>query len=246
MQPFQTAATLFSKEPAGFLSDYFEQDTRPVTEVAGNGTSISSEKFVNFGISSSLVETELGTCTHRHRDIVYARGFQNPSAVMLAHFASRLVDAPKQGLRLNPEKWNEILNGLNATPPQYILPRGEYRNSDSNHVMDILVLKVIPEFLANVLKSFNTKLGEENRMDADILEFYKKLLTIGELREAMDHLKDNLLALQVKWTKFYSRVGHNRNQNLEEITLSPPKKAKRSLSEIDRTTAVRDPLICCH
>jgi len=237
VQPFQTAAALFSKEPPGFLSDYFEQDTRPVTEVAGNGTSISSEKFVNFGISSSLVESELGTCTVRHRDIVYTRGFQHPLALMLAHFASRLVDAPKQGLRLNAQKWNEILNGLNATLPQYILPRGEYRHGDSNHVMDILVLKVIPEFLENVLKSFNTKLGEEDRMDADILEFYKKLLTIKELKEAMDQLKDNLWAQQDKWAKFYSKVRHNRNQNLEEITLSPRRSAKRSLSEIDRTTA---------
>ena len=42
--------------------------------------------------------SELGTCTERHQDIVYERGYENPSAIILAHLAFLFVDAPKQGL----------------------------------------------------------------------------------------------------------------------------------------------------
>ena len=80
--------------------------------------------------------SELGTCTERHQDIVYERGYENPSAIILAHLASLFVDAPKQGLTgLKLDKWSDILHGLKTKVPEYVKPRGEGRRS-SDHAMD--------------------------------------------------------------------------------------------------------------
>lgn len=239
MTPFQTAAAGFSTEPAHLLSDYFEQDTRRVSEVAADLLSIDSEKFVNFGISTTFVDSsELGTCTNRHRDLVYAHGFEHPSAITMAQLASRLVDAPKQGLRLKAEKWEELLKSLKVKEPEYIKPTGEYRMLDSNNIMDVLVLNVIPGFVNSVFESFHAKLGTESPMDPDIKDFYTRMLGREELHPMLCELKEDLKILQNRYLKFYAKWGHTMAQIREEVLLSPRKKRIRSLSEDERSEMV--------
>jgi RNA dependent RNA polymerase len=235
--PFQTTDADFNKEPPHLLSDYFEQDIRRVSEVAGP-LSIDSEKFVNFGINTSFVDSELGTCTHRHRDLVYAHGFEHPLAILMAQLASRLVDAPKQGLRLKAEKWEELLRSLNTKDPEYIKPTGAYKMLDSNHVMDVLVLKVIPEFVNSVFESFHAKLGTESPMDPDIKDFYTRMLSREELRPMLRKLKDDLKNLQHRYLQFYAKWGHRMAQNREEILLTPRKTRIQSLNQDERSEMV--------
>jgi hypothetical protein len=171
---------------------------------------------------------------------VYAHGFQHASAILMAHFASRLVDAPKQGLRLRPDKWNDILSGLNVQPPEYIKAPAARKNIPYKHIMDILVCKVIPDFTDSILQSFRTKVGMEIElpMDRDILDFYKRLLEKKELEPGIQALKIELVSLQKKYQKFYIKRRHEQEQNREQVTLSPSSKLKRSFSESERTQMV--------
>ena len=219
---FRNSNPQFAQAPPNFLSDYFDKDTRRVSEIAGEGDIIDPDKFVKYGIESSLVMSELGTCTDRHRDIVYERGYENPSAIILAHLASLLVDAPKQGLSLKLDKWSDILRGLKTKVPEYVKPRGEGRRS-SNHVMDVLVLQVIPQFRNRLLGTFHANVGGENKipLDTDIRAFYERLQelhapTLASLTEALRKLK-------TKWTNFHTKNKRDQERNRDLMLCSPQK-----------------------
>lgn len=226
MNPFRPADKHFAKEPPDFLSEYFTADKRPVCEIAGEGLNISSDKFINYGIESSMVDSELGTCTHRHRDVVYTEGFEHPTAITLARLGSHLVDAPKAGLRLRLDKWNSFLNNLRVNVPEYIKPKGERRNFNSPHVMDVLVLQVIPEFLNRVLTSFNEQVGGDAviPIDPDIKSFYEKIKS--RRPQLVDTLKSELLRLQQEWKRCIGKKLDDKSRNREEHTCSPTKKQK--------------------
>jgi len=219
---FRNADRRFAQAPPNFLSDYFDQDTRRVMEIAGEGDLVNPDKFVQYGIESSLVMSELGTCTERHRDIVYERGYNNPSAIILAHLASLLVDAPKQGLRLKPDKWNDMLRSLNAKIPEYVKPRGEQRKTSGN-VMDVLVLEVIPEFRKRVLGTYHANVGGEKQipLDADIRAFYESLQALHG--PTLAALTEALRKLRAKWTNFYTKYKRDQERKRDFILCSPQK-----------------------
>jgi len=58
---FRNANPQFAQAPQNFLFNYFHEDTRRVSEIAGEGL-INTDKFVKHGIESSLLVSELGTC----------------------------------------------------------------------------------------------------------------------------------------------------------------------------------------
>lgn len=242
--PFTPADKSFAEEPSDFLDTYFYQDKRRVFEIAGNadGMTVNSERFLKHGINISLRYSELGICTDRHRDIVYDRGYSDPTAITLARLASRLVDAPKQGFQLKLEKWTEILSGLNVRPPEYIRPKGEGRVSRRTKIMDNLVLEVIPTFRDEVMtlfaRSLNSSLGTENRIpiDEDIREFYQA--AVETYPEAVAAMRAALSVLQDEWKKFFSKNKHEQELNKDYNTCSPKKGLSRSASRIDRASLV--------
>ena len=201
-------------------------DKRKACEIAGEGLIINPQKFVNYGIESSLVDSELGTCTIRHRDVVYAKGFDHHQAILLSHLAGKLVDAPKLGLRLRVDKWIHLLHQLKATIPEYIKPKGERRHFDSCHVMDTLVLQDIPQFLDNVLFSFNEKVreGAAIPIDADIKAFYEMIKLAHP--KLVDRLIEKLKSLKAEWLKCIAKTKNDQTRSRDEITVSPRKKAK--------------------
>lgn len=238
VDPFQNADERFAQAPPNFLSDYFDKDTRSVNEVAGDGGIIDADKFLRYGLESSLVMSELGTCTDRHRDIVYARGYETPSAITLAHLASLLVDAPKQGLYLKPDKWNDLLNSLHVTIPEYVKPRGEQRRL-SNHVMDILVLQIIPQFQDRVLQTYHANVGGESNIppDADIRAFYERFQSSHTA--TLESLTLALKVLRGKWGRFYTKSMNEQSRNRDEIQCSPTRKKKpKSSGKADQAQLV--------
>ena len=217
---FRNANPQFARAPQNFLSDYFDKDTRRVSEIAGEGDLINPDKFVKYGIESSLVMSELGTCTDRHRDIVYEKDYEDPSAIILAHLASLLVDAPKQGLSLKRDKWIDILRGLKTKAPEYIKPRGEGRRL-SGHVMDILVLQVIPQFRDRLLGTFHANVGGEIPLDADIQAFYERFQELHA--PTLTSLAEALTKLKAKWTRFHTQNKRDQERNKDLIQCSPQK-----------------------
>jgi len=242
--PFTPADKSFAEEPSDFLDTYFYQDERPVSEIAGNadGMTVDSERFLKHGISLSLLDSELGICTDRHRDIVYDRGYSDPTAITLARLASRLVDAPKHGFRLNPKKWTEIQRGLNVRLPEYIRPKGDGRIAETTKIMDILVLKAIPAFRDEVMKLFtrslNSRLGTEDwiPIDEDIKEFYQT--AARTYPEAVAEMRAALSVLEGEWKNFHSKNKHEQALNKDYTTCSPKKGLSRSASRIDRASLV--------
>ena len=245
MAPFKPANEAFAQEPANFLETYFEQDKRPVSTIAGNadGMTVDTDAFIEHGIKLSLLESELGICTDRHRDVVYNRGYSNPEAITLARLASRLVDAPKQGFQIKLDKWNEILSRLKVPPPEYVQPKGARRMAPLTNVMDVLVLGVIPAFRDEVMisfnKSFTSKVGGETRsipLDEDIEAFYTAAMRVYP--EAVEGIRNALLLLYEEWVNVFSRNQREQALNKDYTTCSPKKGLSRSASRIDRSSLV--------
>jgi hypothetical protein len=169
---------------------------------------------------------------------VYARRYDDPSAITLARLASRLVDAPKQGLRLRRDKWTDILRGLKVSVPNYIEPKGVRTPRNTSHIMDILVLEIIPEYQSRVLKSFNDNAGSEDLpIDSDIRGFYEK---VKEKYPALvETLRNSLANLEKEWISFITKSKATQDKNREFMTCSPTKKGqKKSSSRISQSELV--------
>lgn len=212
-------------------------------ETISIGVSLADD-FVNYGITNSLVDIPLGQCNDLHTDLVYTKNsHEDPQAITLARLAARLVDAPKQGIRLRTDKWTQLLGSLRTRRPEYKKGIGESRNSLSNHVMDVLVLFVIPTFQNEVLGIFNKNVGGGNPipLDKDILEFYKRAMRKDG--EAMEKLKDELRNLKGEWAEIHaSRInGQYKQKEIEDCSpkkSSPKKRFRRASSKMDEVRLV--------
>ena len=242
MNAFQNADEGYAEEPPNFLNDYFITDKRPVCEIAGEELNISPEKFINYGIETSLVDSELGICTLRHRDVVYNRGFEHPQAILLAHLAAKLVDAPKAGLRLRQNKWDNLLKQLRVNTPEYVKPKGVRRYLDSDHVMDVLVLQVIPQFLDRVLISYRDQVGADARIpiDPDIKGFYETIKATHPKMVAT--LKEKLASLNSEWSSTFKRIKNEQDQTREDVTCSPKKRSRTTTNKNSQLTLVSLPV----
>jgi hypothetical protein len=168
---------------------------------------------------------------------VYARRYDDPSAITLARLASRLVDAPKQGLRLKRDKWTDILRGLKVSVPNYIESKGGRRPRNTEHIMDILVLDIIPEYQDCVLRSFSENAGSENLpMDSDIKGFYEKAKE--KYPALVEALRKPLEGLETEWIQFIAKSKAAQDKHREFITCSPTKKGQKSSSRISRSELV--------
>jgi len=234
VDPFQPADLRFANQPENFVEDWFEIDSRTAQEVAPDGMMISPDRFINYGLESSLVESELGTCTLRHRDVVYKYGnFEHPDALTLAHLAANLVDATKNGLRLQYKKYNRFLSALRVPEPEYVKPKGTRRIVNPTHVMDVLVLSVIPAFQDQVMMQFHQHAPADQSMpiDPDILAFYNH---VKETYPALvERLRGELDVVRRQWTSQMARVMNNRSRQKEDLTCSPSKRIRRVLSRTD-------------
>ena len=239
MKHFRNANKKFSVEPDNFLSQHFEQDKRPVTEIAGLGSALSAEKLIDYGVSRSLTESKLGACTNRHETVVYTHGHDHSYAVTLARLASRLVDAPKQGLRLKMDKWSAIEKKMSVMDPPYMNPFADHPNQ-LNHVMDILVLKTIPQFQNHVLQSFNEAVhGNEGiPIDPDIKSFYDKVKNLAP--QMIEDLRIPLKNLADDWKKHVGKKDTERRHLFAQNSdrLSPRKQMKRSASAMEKDDLV--------
>lgn len=200
------------------------------------------QKFINYGIETSLVESDLGICTVRHRDVVYEKGFDHPQAILLAHLAAKLVDAPKAGLRLQPNEWISLLKQLRTNIPEYVKSKGERRNLDSDHVMDVLVFQVIPQFLERVLISYCDQVGGDAPIpiDPDIKGFYETVKTTHPKMVA--NLKEKLAFLNSEWMTKFNKIKNEQDQAREDVTCSPRKRQKTTSTKNSLSAFVSLPI----
>ena len=238
MNAFRNSDERYAEEPPNFVSDYFIRDNRPVCEIAGEELNISSEKFINYGIETSLVDSDLGICTVRHRDVVYTRGFEHSQAILLAHLAAKLVDAPKAGLRLRQNKWIPLLKQLRTNTPEYVKPKGERRYLDSDHVMDVLVFQVIPQFLDRVLISYCDQVAADAPIpiDPDIKGFYETIKATHP--KIVATLREKLAYLHSEWSAKFHKIKNEQDQTREDVTCSPRKRQRTTSSKSSQSTLV--------
>jgi len=240
VEPFKPADLRFANQPENFVKDWFDKDSRNAHEVAPDGIMINPDKFINYGLQASLVESELGTCTVRHRDVVYKYGnFEHPDALTLAHLASNLVDATKNGLQLRYEKYTPFLSGLLVSDPEYVKPKGSRQLVHPTHVMDVLVLTVIPAFQKQVMMQFHqhTPADQSMPIDPDILAFYNQ---VEERHPALvQRLRGDLDVVRRQWTSQIGKVMNNRTRQKDDLDCSPTKRIRRVLSRTDSREMVR-------
>jgi hypothetical protein len=203
------------------------------------------QKFINYGIETSLVESDLGICNVRHRDVVYEKGFDHPQAILLAHLAAKLVDAPKAGLRLRQDKWIPLLKELRTNIPEYVKPKGERRNLDSAHVMDVLAFQVIPQFLDRVLISYCNQVGADAPIpiDPDIKRFYETVKTTHP--KMIANLKEKLALLHSEWMTNFKKIKSEQDQIREDVTCSPRKRQKTTSTKNSLSAFVSLPIFIC-
>jgi RNA dependent RNA polymerase len=198
---------------------------------------IDTDRFLNYGIENSIILSELGTCTHRHRDVVYSKGFEDESALTLAYLASHLVDAAKLGLRLQQNEWMQLLRSPGVPEPRYVKPRGERTAVNSNHVLDILT-DVIPAFTENILLSFHSKFNraEYLPLDPDIKEFYLSIK--ARYPQVVDSLSAKLAIMKIEWTKYFTRQKSFDSVNRDNSDCSPKKRQKRLMDDFEDSVLV--------
>jgi len=169
--------------------------------------------------------------------VVYAKGYEAPHAITLAHLASYLVDAQKAGLRLRKEKWSSLLTDLKVVEPEYMKSKGVDKRM-SRKVMDVLVLDVIPSFREEVLASFNEHVGRDESIpiDADIKAFYDAI--VRSHPELVTTLKQSLLSIKTEWEYEIGKIKNGQNKTIDDTNCSPRKRVKRTNSAISKDSLV--------
>jgi RNA dependent RNA polymerase len=236
---FRPASLRHVDPPPGFEKGWFEKDERKAREVAPDGTMVNPDRFVSYGIKSSLVPVETGICSHRHRDVVYKhRSYEHPDALTLSWLLSNLVDAAKNGLTIRQSKFTDLLSRLGVPPPEYTKPPGERRAIVPTHIMDVLVMGVIPAFRDEVLTKFHQNVRKDQAMpiDRDIFAFYR--LVKGKHTALVDRLRGELELVRGQWLKNVGKVMNDRSRQKDDLTCSPSKRARRVVSRQDTTDMV--------
>jgi len=187
------------------VSKYFTENQSSVSDLAANHETILAKDFINHGIQISLADSKLGLCHNRHERIVYKYGYNHPHAIELAHLAARMVDAPKQGLQLKRDSWEVLITQLRADTPEYLKNQNDRSKQKSNHVMDVLLLQVIPNFHKDLLNLFAQRVGrkEDIPLDCDIEAFYDKVSRKYPL--IVETMKILLKQLRSEWGIFWMK-----------------------------------------
>jgi hypothetical protein len=161
------------------------------------------------------------------------RSYEHPDALTLSWLLSNLVDAAKNGLTIRQAKFNNLLSRLGVPPPEYTKPSGERRAIVPTHIMDVLVMGVIPAFRDEVLKKFyqNVRMEHSMPIDPDIFAFYR--LIKGKHPALVERLRKELELVRAQWNKNVGKVMNDRSRQKDDLTCSPSKRARRVVSRQD-------------
>lgn len=210
-------------EPSDFVQQYFTEDGRLVSDYFCNAEPTNTEKFINHGIHISLADSKLGLCHWIHEKVIYKYGFSHTKAIELGHLAARLVDSPKQGLLLKPEKWKEFDSLSKLDKPAYWATENETKPQHSRHVMDILILHTMPKFRSEILMKFTGALGKKDQipLDSDVKAFYDKIY--GLRPDIIEAIRQPLKELKKEWGRFWVGL---KGQPVSNRSLTQLKKEK--------------------
>src|SRR5207302_9074287 len=95
------------------------------------------ERFLRIGLQSSFNDNFLGQCTSIWEKRCYERNdIADPEALKLAKLCSLLVDAPKQGMSLRPERIEEIRKRFAGAPIPAYKEKGSRIRAGATHIID--------------------------------------------------------------------------------------------------------------
>ncbi|KAL1957062.1 hypothetical protein VTO42DRAFT_6439 [Malbranchea cinnamomea] len=172
------------------------------------------DDFLAKMFSVNAVPSQLGLCTVHHEKLCYAKNsIDSPQALKLADLLANLVDAPKAGYELTPQRWRQLRAelGLNGLPePAYKVTRDssidegdsfiEKRSPNLDNIIDYLRFKVVQNKCESIRKDF-ARLCEEKcsrALDKDLIAVWMRVWeeAIEEDRLGRPALKNVLLEIR--------------------------------------------------
>lgn len=169
-------------------------------------------RFLQVGLRSSLQENLLGQCTSIWEKYCYEKGcISDAGAIKLAKLCSLLVDAPKQGMSLLPEKVREIKKYGGGPMPAY--KEGKSRGRKGwKHIIDRLHFEVADPKVMEKQTAFHNDIGgSERRIDEDLSAIYwreqKRAEKDGQkspLFITLQKLSQELTKLKNEWTTWHA------------------------------------------
>ncbi|EGX45143.1 hypothetical protein AOL_s00173g244 [Orbilia oligospora ATCC 24927] len=140
-------------------------------------------------IPKMLSDSNVGICTLMHKKVSYYLGIDHPLSIRLAELACLLLDAPKQGLTLETERWEKIQNEVdlilkNRAEPLYLRKgvtysrfQHEVQTLESVHVLDYIkgtILGITEAYEQNFKAKFPDIFTDHDISDSfsEELEYY--------------------------------------------------------------------------
>ncbi|KAK6356861.1 hypothetical protein TWF718_001201 [Orbilia javanica] len=219
------------------LDEFLATDNRLVFDDFKTGTKSKDafSSFIERHLRTAMDEEILGQCTTFFDKVVY-KNYENEEGALnldevkrLGLACGKLVDAPKQGVRLKPGYWETVKDWYkHLQMPYYKMSANELKKRDPNlrnaresdHPIDKLKFRVAEDEIQSLLNQFQAACGDAQFRDGDLVrysdEFFARCDTDmeseDEFRKGMakallhqkNHLNRRLDELKVKWGQHWA------------------------------------------
>lgn len=244
VKPFTNSPTTYDEVDA-IVAPWFNKSGERVSGLGPNQPGFF-ERFVRIGLRSSFGDSFLGLCTSIWEKRCYEKGdIADPEALKLAKLCSLLVDAPKQGMSLRPEKFDEIKRKFFGAPTPAYKEKGSRVRGGGSHIIDRL-LKIADTKINEKQQAFHDDIGRsEGQRDGDIVELFVQEHELAQKDETsalwitLRHLTKELTLLKQDWTDWI----RNKRDGPDEFRAGVPKFHRRYRDIAPPAEQARDPVV---
>jgi RNA dependent RNA polymerase len=205
----------FQNSPRNF--DEFDEKVRPVFKKSDRKVKELEpdqpgffKRFLRYGLENSLQENFLGQCTAIWEKHCYRKGtISDDIAICLAKMCSFLVDAPKQGMNLEPWAIEKVKRLGRGEPPAYKSGIRTGGDKKINNIIDRLHFDVANDKIDEKQTIFHQSIGKEiPNIDRDLTALIRRMDNGNSgdrpLAGAIRSLSMRLAALRDEWVEYIS------------------------------------------
>ncbi|KAG0643041.1 RNA dependent RNA polymerase-domain-containing protein [Tuber brumale] len=244
VKPFTNSPTTYDEVDA-MVAPWFNKSQTKVSEL-DPGQPGFFERFLRIGLRSSFNDNFLGQCTSIWEKRCYEKNdIADLEALKLAKLCSLLVDAPKQGMSLRPEKVDEIRRKFSGAPIPAYKEKGSRICARATHIIDRL-FQVADTKVNEKQQAFHDDMGRsEGQRDGDIVELFVREHEFAQKDETsplwitLRHLTKELTLLKQDWTDWI----RNKRGGPDEFRAGVPNFLQRYRNIMPPTEQAGDPVV---
>ena len=244
MKPFTNSPTTYDEVEAMVVPWFNKSEER----VSGLDPSRPGffERFLRIGLRSSFQDGFLGQCTSIWEKRCYEKNdIADPEALQLAKACSLLVDAPKQGMSIRPEKVAELRRKFSGAPTPAYKEKGSRVRAGGHHIIDRL-FKIADTKVNEKQQAFHDDVGKsEGQRDGDIVEQFVREHELAQKDETsalwitLRHLTKELTLLKQDWTDWI----RSKRGGPDEFRAGVPNFHRRYRDIMPPAEQARDPVV---